>query len=73
MIIKSSHGGGVGGGRAVRLMDRTLLAAALTAQLSLRCSELVGQSGVPGVTRAAGDATFGVIGNDIMPGSSGSE
>lgn len=54
-------------------MDRTLLAAALTAQLSLRCSELVGQSGVPGVTRAAGDATFGVIGNDIMPGSSGSE
>lgn len=63
---------GVGGGRrAVRLMDRTLLAAALTAQLSLRWSELVGQSGVPGVNRAA--ATFGVIGNDITPGSSGSE
>ena len=54
-------------------MDTTLLAAVLSAQLSLRWSELVGQSAVPGVTRAAADATFGVIGNDTIPGSSGWE
>lgn len=54
-------------------MDRTLFAAALTAQLSLRWSVLVGQSGVPEVIRAAGDGGFGVIGDDIMPGSGGSE
>lgn len=64
---------GDGGRRTVRLMDGTLLAAALTAQLSLRWSLLVGQSGVPGVVRAAGDGRFGVIGDDIMPGSSSSE
>lgn len=62
-----------GGRRTVRLMDGTLLAAALTAQLSLRWSLLVGQSSVPGVIRAAGDGRFGVIGDDIMPGSSSSE
>lgn len=54
-------------------MDRTPLAAALTAQLSLRCSGLVGASGVPAVTGAAANATFAVIGNDIIPGSGGSE
>lgn len=48
--------------------DRSLLPAALTAQLSLRRSVLVGQSSRPGVTLTASDGTFGVIGGDIMPG-----
>lgn len=56
-----------------RLMDRGLLSAALTAQLSLRRSVLVGQSGRPGVTLAASDGTLGVIGGDITPGRNASE
>lgn len=55
------------------LMDRSLLCAALTAQLSLRQSVLVGRSGRPGVTLAAGDGTFGVIGGDTTPGRNASE
>lgn len=57
-----------------RLMDRSLLAAALTAQLSLRRSVLAGQSGGPGVTLPpATDGAFAVIGGDITPGSNASE
>lgn len=62
-----------GGRWTVQLIDRTLFAAALTAQLSLRWLVLVGQSGVPEVICAAGDGGFGVIGDDTMPGSSGYE
>lgn len=56
-----------------QLMDRGLLSAALTAQLSLRRSVLVGQSGRPGVTLAASGGTLGVIGGDITPGRNVSE
>lgn len=49
-------------------MDRGLLHAASTAQLSLRRSVAVGQSGGPRVSLAAGDGTFGVISGDIAPG-----
>lgn len=56
-----------------RLMDRGLLSAAPTAQLSLRRSVVVGQGGRPGVSLAAGDGTFGVIGGDITPRRNASE
>lgn len=52
-----------------RLMDRVLLSA----QLSLRRSVVVGQSCGPGVTLAASDGTFGVIGGDKTPRRSASE
>ena len=61
------------GGRGVeaplkKKTDRSLLPAALTAQLSLRRWVLVGQSGRPRVALAASDGTVGVIGGDITLG-----
>ncbi len=54
-------------------MDRSLLSAAPTAQLSLRRSAVVGHGGRPGVSHAASDGTFGVIGGDITPRRDASE
>lgn len=51
-----------------RLMDRSLLSAAPTAQLSLRRSWWWDRTAGPGVTLAASDGTFGVIGGDTTPG-----